>query len=111
MRADKVSFLHFRHVLPWDDKLQPTGGLTVAYTINDDFTEIKFSVACCSEKDHYNKKIGNAVSSGRFTKGFYGYYTRVDAATWFDRFEKFIQEVYTTADGCDLANTSRAKGK
>lgn len=43
------------------------GGITFAYDIQGD--QIRYTMSKCNDKDHYNKKIGRAIASGRLAKG------------------------------------------
>jgi len=62
-----TKFVHVRNYT-WDGAVHPTGGHTIAYEYNPDTRVAAYAVAHCSPKDHYNKKIGRAVSSGRLGK-------------------------------------------
>lgn len=68
-----VKFIHLRRYKNWwesggaddYDIYEPRGGTTIAYK-KDVFADlVKVGVAKCSEKDHYNKKIGRQVAMGR----------------------------------------------
>lgn len=39
--------------------------VTVAYRFNDEKGVIEFNTAVCGVKDHFNRNVGRAVSSGR----------------------------------------------
>lgn len=57
--TDKTYFHHIRTGLK-----RPT---TVAYRVNG--TQVVYNYAQCSDKDHFCKKVGRDVSSGRLSKG------------------------------------------
>lgn len=59
-----VKYIHLRRRDPFFGHLEPTGGITVAYDISPD-NKVSYAFSQCSNKDHYNRKIGRAVSSGR----------------------------------------------
>jgi hypothetical protein len=63
-----IKFIHLRRRDPFWGFLEPTGGVTVAYDI-DDTGLVTYTDAKCSDKDHYCKAIGRAISSGRLKKG------------------------------------------
>jgi hypothetical protein len=115
MRADKVSFLHFRHFR--HDKIQPTGGLTIAYRlINFDdvagVVEIEYNFSECGDKEHYKRRVGAAIASGRLDSPKCDIYRdRLPKEDWFNIFEGNVINSYYMSDGCKLVNTSRAKGK
>jgi hypothetical protein len=58
-----IKFIHLRRRDPFDGHLEPKGGITVAYDIIDG--KVHYVQAQCSDKDHYCKAIGRAISSGR----------------------------------------------
>ena len=62
-----IRFVHIRKHDIFD--LKPTGGITLAYELHGD--RVVFSASKCSDKDHYNKKIGRAVTTGRMEAGNY----------------------------------------
>lgn len=113
MRQDKIAFLHFRHLK--NDRLEPKGGLTVAYTFNETESVITYDYADCSTKDHYNRKIGAAIAAGRLSKaithefGLAFQFPVSSASTWFQEFETYILTNVEPDDGCKLVNVSRAK--
>ena len=90
MQTDKTypfrSYMHFRRytanisrkaarpeILPTQGMmLSPTGGCTFAFDLKVDHEGnpfLEFSAAVCSDKDHYNKKLGRAIAAGRLAKG------------------------------------------
>jgi hypothetical protein len=109
MRTNKVAFLHFRHLKWHVVGFEPKGGITIAYELvplNEKEVEVKFNYSVCSYKDHYNRKIGNAVSAGRLaTKGPVTVYS-FQKDSWFDDFEDHLLAIF---DDFDLENTSRTK--
>lgn len=58
-----VKFLHVR-LLNESGRPLPKGGVTVAYR-QDDEKIFEVSYAFCNPKDHYCKKIGRDISTGR----------------------------------------------
>lgn len=57
-------FIHLRRRDPFFGHLEPKGGITVAYDIDPAGT-VHYTFSQCSNKDHYNKRIGRLVSTGR----------------------------------------------
>ena len=78
---DNVRFIHLRLAKPRGFKLSDAyqrydylakGGMTVAYHVQEvspDLVYVKFHIAICNAKDHYNKRIGRAISYGRLCAG------------------------------------------
>ena len=64
-----MRFIHLRKYSDtqdrWGDVL-PKGGLTIGYTIDDEV--VKYSVARCNDKDHFNKRVGRMICEGRMEK-------------------------------------------
>jgi hypothetical protein len=58
-----IKFIHLRRRHPLFGNLEPCGGVTVAYEVQDGHVTYTYSV--CSPKDHYTKSIGRAVATGR----------------------------------------------
>jgi len=58
-----VKYIHLRRRDPFWGHLEPRGGITVAYDVIDG--NVQYAWSQCSLKDHYNRAIGRAVSSGR----------------------------------------------
>lgn len=76
--------LHFVHVRKRNNRFIPIfglttyrletsiavkGGVTVAYLFHDVGKKIDFSVAFCSKKDNYCKKIGRELAASRTISG------------------------------------------
>lgn len=65
--------IRFVHIRRYSRELSldpsPTGGTTIAYELSGD--RVIYSASRCSDKDHYNKKIGRSVTTGRMEKGNY----------------------------------------
>lgn len=59
-----IRFIHLRRRDAFWGHLEPTGGITVAYDIEPD-GKVRYTFAQCSNKDHYDKRIGRLVSTGR----------------------------------------------
>jgi hypothetical protein len=62
-----VKYIHLRRRDPFWGHLEPRGGITVAYKVESGY--IIYTHSQCSLKDHYNRSIGRAVSSGRLAEG------------------------------------------
>ena len=111
MRTDKIAFLHFR-VLDEKNQIKPKGGLTVAYRLYEtegyDKVTIEYYSSFCSYKDHYNRKIGGQVSSGKLAK-YGGRLFVLDRNTWFNNFEYYL--LSSLDNYLPFINTSRAKVK
>jgi len=63
-----MKFLHLHN----ENKVE--GGMTIAYEVSEDQTEVRFAVARPhpSKQANYSKKIGREVAGGRFTKNRHG---------------------------------------
>jgi hypothetical protein len=100
--------MHFRH---FSDKLEPKGGVTLAYqlqTLDDQIVGISYGFALCTTKDHYNKRIGKLIAGGRLEK--HPEYTSIDnPENWFNEVEQAVITTSTVTDGCVLVNSSRGK--
>lgn len=112
MIKDKVQFLHFRHVFA--GKVNPKGGLTIAYKLHYEgeiANSIEFEFSECSLKDHYNKRKGRLISGGRLrsSKVESEVFSIDSPETWFDDFEYHINQEYAKVSGYYLGNTSRAR--
>ena len=59
-----TKFIHCRQINQ-EGKITPNGGMTIAYTLNNEFKVVGFAVAKCHMKDHYNKKVGRMKAKGR----------------------------------------------
>lgn len=67
-----IKYIHLRL---WDNSLSespcPKGGATVAYEFmpdNGPTSVIRYTIALCNDKDHYNKSIGRLIAGGRLAK-------------------------------------------
>lgn len=60
-----MKFMHIRIMV--DGKPATKGGGTICYALMDE--HVVFSVAVCSVKDNFCRKIGRQVSEGRFNVG------------------------------------------
>ena len=73
MSTNRIMFCHERVFRRAEFTPAATGGATIAYREIDGGVE--YAVALCSEKDHYNKKIGRQIARGRLeakVPAFYG---------------------------------------
>lgn len=87
--VSNIKFIHCRSVNK-DGTIKPTGGLTIAYNLNNEFKVVGYAAAKCHEKDLYNKQIGRMKSAGRLlSEKYYQDVPEVDEST-------FIQQ---TKDG------------
>lgn len=78
----KTQFLHVRAY--HNGMLQPKGGFTVAYTQGEYPDELYVSIAQCSAKDPYTKRIGRDIVLGRMSVGHIEVFKSLD-------FPEFIQ--------------------
>lgn len=65
-----IKFIHRRPVVSlsgWEPSIASRGGFTVAYRELENGVE--YSVATCSNRDNYNKKLGRAIAQGRLECG------------------------------------------
>lgn len=88
---DKPRYIHFRY--PSFDGLHPTGGVTVAYQLNEPIQGgpfITFAYSLCNIKDHYNKKLGRTIATGRLRteRTRHTFYPQSDE--WFAEFEQML---------------------
>jgi len=67
-----VKFLHLREFEGFEGHFDPRrdgpylclkGGKTIAYKIEDGL--LKYVVALCGRKEHFNRKLGNKIAGGR----------------------------------------------
>lgn len=68
--SSKVGYFHFREYV--GSRLLARGGMTVCYTtisMPHDGVEVLYSIARCSKKDNYSKKLGRKISYGRLIHG------------------------------------------
>lgn len=64
----KIQFIHRRHFNPFTFEPTSRGGLTLAYQ------EVKpglieYSLARCSSRDNFSKKMGRDIATGRLARG------------------------------------------
>lgn len=59
-----IKFAHLR-IKDKDGHIQPHGGITYAYELNDDNRIIGYAHAKCHEKDTFNKQQGRVKAQGR----------------------------------------------
>jgi hypothetical protein len=57
-----MKYIHYRFGHP----PKPRGGLTIAYNVDGHVAV--YSVARCSPKDNFNKRVGRAIATGRYDK-------------------------------------------
>ena len=65
-----IKFIHRRPMVSmsgWAPSIASRGGFTVAYRELEDGVE--YSVATCSTRDNYNKKLGRTIAQGRLECG------------------------------------------
>lgn len=62
-----TKFIHIRRSSLLGE-LSPMGGLTVAYDFDPEARVVAFTTAKCNDREHYNKKVGRAVTEGRLSK-------------------------------------------
>ena len=65
-----VKFVHCRNISD-DGQVQPTGGMTVAYVLNEKFKVVGWAAAKCHNHDHFVKHTGRAKAAGRLNSGHY----------------------------------------
>lgn len=63
LKAGEIKFCHVRNYGE-DGEILPFGGLTIAFTKLDE-GKIVASLAVCSDRDNFNKKVGRLISMGR----------------------------------------------
>lgn len=83
----KTKYLHLRRKI--DDRIQSTGGMTIAYIIDDDFKVIGFAPARCHKNDTYNKQQGRVKAEGRLKSDNYFVQVHLQDEA------QFIQECHT----------------
>lgn len=64
---NKIQFIHRRPICTVAGHFSSRGGMTVAYRPGDGFVE--YSIAQCSSKDNFNKKLGRDIAAGRLEVG------------------------------------------
>lgn len=81
--------------------------VTIAYVWDRKTQQVFYTVAKCSPKDVFNKKIGRSVAAGRFVK--YGpTYTLEDIFMRSDMYDHFIR-MWHPDSGFNLINTKGMK--
>jgi len=64
-----VKFIHLRAGIM---DVSPFGGTTIAYEYNPETCDLRYAVAKCNPKEHYCKRVGRMVSTGRLNKAPHG---------------------------------------
>lgn len=64
-----IKFIHCRNTK--QGIVQPKGGLTIAYCINEKFKVVGWAAARCNMKDIYNKHVGRMKAAGRLLSSKY----------------------------------------
>lgn len=68
MVNNKIKYIHLRGYYISEGKdPDPCGGATIAFS-KTEAGDIEYCIAKCYYKDHFNKKIGRLISSGRLNK-------------------------------------------
>ena len=75
----KIKYLHFRHTQPdtiQDGKykvgeVMPTGGMCVAYQLDDKYQVLGFAISRCHKHDNYVKQQGRVKATGRLASENY----------------------------------------
>ena len=69
MEQERVKYMHLRFRDDTFD-ISPYGGVTVAFTEHTDTVgfHYHYNMSFCNYKDHYCKKLGRMISSGRLSK-------------------------------------------
>lgn len=75
----KIKYLHFRHVQPDVIKdghykvgeVLPTGGMCVAYQLDDKYQVLGFAISRCHKHDNYVKQQGRVKATGRLASEKY----------------------------------------
>ena len=65
-----IKFIHCRHTNK-DGSVNPHGGMTIAYVINNTFKVVGWAAAKCNLKDNYNKHVGRMKAAGRMLSNKY----------------------------------------
>jgi len=65
----KIQFIHRRPVDAATRDFSSRGGFTVAYRAVPEDNHVEYSVAVCSDRDNFNKKLGRDIAAGRLTRG------------------------------------------
>lgn len=58
-----IRFIHLRQFNADRGEYQHNAGTTIAYEVTDN--EIRYSVARCNPREHFCKRVGRQVASGR----------------------------------------------
>jgi hypothetical protein len=82
----KIKYLHFRYTTPdviKEGTYQPgrvlsTGGMCVAYQLDDNYQVLGFAIARCHKHDNYNKEQGRVKATGRLLSPTYFVQTQLD---------------------------------
>lgn len=71
----KIKFIHRRPIVSINrfdgtsTDYASHGGYTIAYRVIKDANAVEYSIARCSKKDNFNKKMGRMISTGRLMQG------------------------------------------
>ena len=93
-----TKFIHLRHQTKDTirdgavilNEINPCGGMTIAYQVNDGGSVIGFAPAKCHSKDNYNKQQGRAKATGRLKSEKYFVPINIDEK----EFHKLMQEYW-----------------
>lgn len=72
MNTNNIKFLHYRRYdvdNEFYDVLSARGGVTFAYQLSEDGTQVAVAKARCNDTDNFDKRIGREISSGRLKVG------------------------------------------
>lgn len=61
-----MKFLHLRKRV--NGNIKPNGGKTVAYEVTGNI--VTYATAKCSKRDHYCKRTGRDIATGRWARAF-----------------------------------------
>lgn len=70
-----TNFIHMRYTTAVNGsfEIDGRGGLTIAYALDPEASELRIGYAKCSRRDLYNKKRGRAIAEGRLKSSGYSH--------------------------------------
>lgn len=84
-------FIHLRYTTEVNTaigkqlEIDGRGGLTVAYVLDPENSELRIGYAKCSRRDLYNKKRGRAIAEGRLKSQHYSHVIKFADAEEFNQ--------------------------
>ena len=98
MVNNKIKYIHLRAYYAAEGNIPDAcGGATIAYKARS-LEEVEYFIAKCYHKDHFNKKLGRLISSGRLIKGMGVILKNVDVAVNSTIVKEIIEKYYQSEE-------------